>query len=774
MSSMRNIPIFISSTFSDMHQERDLLQQIAGMINQDIEHTGYRIVLKDLRYGIDTASMEDEREIEKKILAECFDAIRECALFVLLLGDRYGSVFEDLTVPYSYMPGQDLAGKSVTHLEVEYGIAQIGKERMLIFEREFHGDTAELPAHFRESEYGAEQNRKLKERLREEGYFFGSYTAGMKQGQFQVDEPIFLRYGWGFLSSLVKNYIDQQNAISQENRDLSEVLSQTLQELVEKKVLCYPECCRDTAKALILLRIQELLHQHDYNEINQLNAGGKGILQYRSDLVNAMPEDFVGLVREVCGCIASIVEPSIDVFSLLQALACAQKTDLSQLGGISPGKLMRIVRGEPLPQSVGFVSFDRFATDADERDNTGDNQRAFSYFQGKQPLLNHNDSGYLFLDENIASLLADACSEELQDRFWAYLASVFWYLPEPVKIWVHLLESKRYSLCISCLNYVQMDERFLIAVMDYAEAGRINGDFFNQMEDFLEWAIARNLEEGWIRYLLEICGAVIGTMDTMDSDEYYQTLLVPLYKRIHDRFYEAHKQDLTLSKLELLQRLYCDFEMELPEHPESVLSQEQQEELEALEDALSILDYGYDEPEEYTRMIQTFEKYKEAPETLLAYIRTHSVPYGMSGTELFSVLAQMVFEDRVWDEEALLRVFRTVFFCHMDEDKLLDAIKKAVENLVEPAWEQGNRELSISLLHILNDQVDKEIHLRRCSWFKWIYSFRYELMDEIARSTGDPVAIEIMESYDGVGFVEYEELKELDDQLLQEAENWYT
>lgn len=33
---MRYIQIFISSTFSDMHRERDLLRQIAGLVNRDI------------------------------------------------------------------------------------------------------------------------------------------------------------------------------------------------------------------------------------------------------------------------------------------------------------------------------------------------------------------------------------------------------------------------------------------------------------------------------------------------------------------------------------------------------------------------------------------------------------------------------------------------------------------------------------------------------------------------------------------------------------------
>lgn len=113
---------FISSTFQDMHAERDMIQNIVQpAVNQKLNEQGEYILFSDLRWGIDTMTDSTER----RILDSCFDEIDSCKpYFIVFIGGRYGWVpSDDLVLPYKERFGDvDILNKSVTELEVLYAL----------------------------------------------------------------------------------------------------------------------------------------------------------------------------------------------------------------------------------------------------------------------------------------------------------------------------------------------------------------------------------------------------------------------------------------------------------------------------------------------------------------------------------------------------------------------------------------------------------------------------------------------------------------------------
>lgn len=118
----RSIRIFISSTFRDMHSERDYLVKIIfPELSQRCLKKGLHMVPVDLRWGV------TEEEAEKgKALEICLDEIENCRpFFIGLLGERYGWVPPAYKVPdqerYDWLNHFD-KGHSITALEIYQGV----------------------------------------------------------------------------------------------------------------------------------------------------------------------------------------------------------------------------------------------------------------------------------------------------------------------------------------------------------------------------------------------------------------------------------------------------------------------------------------------------------------------------------------------------------------------------------------------------------------------------------------------------------------------------
>jgi hypothetical protein len=114
----RVVRVFISSTFLDMHDERDeLIKHIFPQLRKLCEERGVTWAEVDLRWGV-----TDEQRAEGKVLPICLDEIERCRpYFIGILGERYGWVPKILPIEliqrYPWLNVSD----SVTELEILHG-----------------------------------------------------------------------------------------------------------------------------------------------------------------------------------------------------------------------------------------------------------------------------------------------------------------------------------------------------------------------------------------------------------------------------------------------------------------------------------------------------------------------------------------------------------------------------------------------------------------------------------------------------------------------------
>ena len=123
-SSSRTVRIFISSTFRDFTQERDLLvRKVFPDLRRRCRKRHVELIDVDLRWGITEAQAE-----QGKVLPICLAEIdRARPFFMGLLGERYGWVpvvgqFDrSLLIEQPWLEEQ-AGGKSVTELEILHGV----------------------------------------------------------------------------------------------------------------------------------------------------------------------------------------------------------------------------------------------------------------------------------------------------------------------------------------------------------------------------------------------------------------------------------------------------------------------------------------------------------------------------------------------------------------------------------------------------------------------------------------------------------------------------
>ncbi len=207
----RVIRVFISSTFRDMHEEREeLVKRVFPQLRKLCEQRGVTWGEVDLRWGI------TEQQAERgQVLPICLEEIRRCRpYFIGLLGERYG------WVPHAYP--QDLVEEqpwlkehqehSITELEILHGVL---KDPEMAHHAFFYlrdpAYVASLPPevqlHYRErptdeeiEKYGLDEARRraedrrqkleaLKARIRESGFpVREDYANPVELGQLVLDD----------------------------------------------------------------------------------------------------------------------------------------------------------------------------------------------------------------------------------------------------------------------------------------------------------------------------------------------------------------------------------------------------------------------------------------------------------------------------------------------------------------------------------------------------------------------------------------------------------
>jgi len=85
-------PIFITSTFRDMHMERDYLRTyVFPELEERIKARRTHLEPIDLRWGVETVTKEEEHAKEMLVLKVCLAKVERSRPFLIgLIGDRYG------------------------------------------------------------------------------------------------------------------------------------------------------------------------------------------------------------------------------------------------------------------------------------------------------------------------------------------------------------------------------------------------------------------------------------------------------------------------------------------------------------------------------------------------------------------------------------------------------------------------------------------------------------------------------------------------------------
>ena len=123
----REIRVFISSTFRDMHAERDyLVSHVFPVIRRTCRERQVEFTEIDLRWGV----TKEEAE-QGKVVRICLEEINRCRpYFLSLLGDRYGWAPIDTDLDHKaellslfpFLEDSLKAGLSVTEMEILHGV----------------------------------------------------------------------------------------------------------------------------------------------------------------------------------------------------------------------------------------------------------------------------------------------------------------------------------------------------------------------------------------------------------------------------------------------------------------------------------------------------------------------------------------------------------------------------------------------------------------------------------------------------------------------------
>jgi tetratricopeptide (TPR) repeat protein len=116
---MRSFRVFVSSTFRDMHEEREhLIKRVFTRLRMLCEQRGVGWGEVDLRWGITNEDAE-----RGNVLPICLAEVSRCQLLIVLLGERYGwvprRIEPELIDEYPWLA--HCGGDSLTELEIKHG-----------------------------------------------------------------------------------------------------------------------------------------------------------------------------------------------------------------------------------------------------------------------------------------------------------------------------------------------------------------------------------------------------------------------------------------------------------------------------------------------------------------------------------------------------------------------------------------------------------------------------------------------------------------------------
>ena len=166
----RTVRVFISSTFRDMHGERDLLTRFVFPELRARAHSRQiQLYEVDLRWGV---TEEDARH--HRALQICLDEISRCNYFLGLLGERYGWVLDEemvRKVPDFEWVKEEGVGCSITEIEIRHACLrdpESARNRAFFYFRDPAVVTSIPSKHRAQFESETEETREKVERLKSE------------------------------------------------------------------------------------------------------------------------------------------------------------------------------------------------------------------------------------------------------------------------------------------------------------------------------------------------------------------------------------------------------------------------------------------------------------------------------------------------------------------------------------------------------------------------------------------------------------------------------
>lgn len=199
----REVRVFVSSTFRDMNEERDYLNNIVfPMVEQYCKKRFLSFIPIDLRWGI-----PEEESRNGLVLSACLEEIdRSRPFFIGILGSRYGwnpkpSELNGMRVSLDqqeWVKKMASDGSSITEMEMEYGVL---RDMDIPYARFFiRSDKVHVPVEFKEvvGSVAEERLKKLKHRIRnQQKYPVAEYDSIQQFGEMihkQLIEMIELEY----------------------------------------------------------------------------------------------------------------------------------------------------------------------------------------------------------------------------------------------------------------------------------------------------------------------------------------------------------------------------------------------------------------------------------------------------------------------------------------------------------------------------------------------------------------------------------------------------
>ena len=215
----RQIRIFISSTFRDMHDERDyLMKRTFPRLSRIAAKRDVTVTEVDLRWGI-----TEEESRSGKVVDICFREIdNSIPFFIGIIGNRYGwipevkELDENITARYPSVKGYLDCRLSVTEMEIQYGVLDRNDDIYAYFYIKNYDDNQSICIN--ESEDAYLKLKSLKDAVRASRYPSSEYSSVQDLAN-QVEEAFIRLIDSLFpeenLTEHEKDKIEQHSFISQ-------------------------------------------------------------------------------------------------------------------------------------------------------------------------------------------------------------------------------------------------------------------------------------------------------------------------------------------------------------------------------------------------------------------------------------------------------------------------------------------------------------------------------------------------------------------------------